>query len=101
MVMGGLRGYRYEWSVGWTAKWSSFFRVPRTFRESGSRRRNRASRSVPLADLAAEIVYLVNRYSEVARGAMIAGKVVDELLALPAAVTRAAKIIGDPAQNCE
>jgi hypothetical protein len=76
---------------------SSFFRVPRTFRETDSRYRNRASRSVPLADLAAEIVYLVNRYSEVARRAMIAGKVVDELLALPAAVMRAAEMIGNPA----
>jgi hypothetical protein len=56
--------------------------------------------SVPLADLAAEIVYFVNRYSEVARGSMIAGKVVDEFLALPAAVTRPAEMIGNPAQNC-
>ena len=32
---------------------------------------------------------------------MIAGKVVDELLALPAAVTRAAKMIRNPAHNCE
>jgi hypothetical protein len=56
---------------------------------------------LPLADLAAEIVYLVNRNSEVARRAMIAGKVVDELLALPAAVARAAEVIGNPAQNCE
>ena len=51
--------------------------------------------------LAAEIVYLVNRYSEVARGAMIAGKVVDEFLALPAAVKRPAEVIGNPAENCE
>jgi hypothetical protein len=32
---------------------------------------------------------------------MIAGKVVDEFLALPAAFTRAAEMIGNPAQNCE
>jgi len=41
----------------------------------------------------------VNRYSEVSRGAMIATEIVDELLALPAAVTRATEMIGNPAQN--
>ena len=39
------------------------------------------------------------RYSEVACVAMIAGEIVDKLLALPAAVTRTAETIGNPAQN--
>jgi hypothetical protein len=60
-------------------------------------RRNRASRSVLFTALAAEVVYLVYRYSEVARGAMIAPEIVDKLLALPAAVTRMAEMIGNPA----
>jgi hypothetical protein len=43
---------------------------------------------------AAEVVYLVYRYSEVTGGAMIAPEIVDKLLALPAAVTRATEMIG-------
>ena len=54
------------------------------------RLRNRASRPVLVAALAAEVVHVVNRYSEIARGPMIAGEIVDKFLALPAAVTRAA-----------
>jgi UDP-N-acetylglucosamine enolpyruvyl transferase len=60
-------------------------------------RRNRASRSVLFAALAAEVVYLVYRYSEITRGAMIATEIVDKLLALPAAVTRMAEMIGNSA----
>ena len=52
------------------------------------------------AALAAEVVHVVNRYSEVACGAMIAGEIVDKLLALPATVTRTVEMIGNPAQNC-
>jgi hypothetical protein len=44
---------------------------------------------------AAEVVYLVYRYSEVTSGTMIAPEIVDKLLALPAAVTRATEMIGD------
>ena len=51
------------------------------------------------AALAGEVVHLVNRYSEVACGAMIAGEIVDKLLALPATVTRTVEMIGKPAQN--
>jgi hypothetical protein len=50
--------------------------------------------------LAAEVVHVVNRYSEVACGAMIAGEIVDKLLALPATVTRTVEMIRNPAQNC-
>jgi hypothetical protein len=60
---------------------------------------HRASRSVLFAPVAAEVVHLVQRYSEVARGAMIADEIVDKLLALPAAITRTAEMIGDSAQN--
>ena len=57
--------------------------------------------TLPLfAALAAEVVHVVNRYSEVACGAMIAGEIVDKLLALPATVTRTVEMIGNPAQNC-
>jgi len=52
------------------------------------------------AALAAEVVHVVNRYSKVACGAMIAGEIVDKLLALPATVTRTVEMIGNPAQNC-
>jgi hypothetical protein len=47
--------------------------------------------------LTAEIVHLVHRYSEVARGAMIAHEIIDKLSALPAALTRATEMIGYPA----
>jgi len=47
--------------------------------------------------LSAEVVYLIDRYSEVARGAMIAPEIVDKLLALPAVFMRTAKMIGNPA----
>jgi hypothetical protein len=60
---------------------------------------NRASRSVLFAALATKVVHVVNRYSEVARGTMIAGEIVDKLLALPAAVTRAAETIGNHAEK--
>jgi hypothetical protein len=53
-----------------------------------------------LAALSAEVVHVVNRYSEVASGAMIAGEIVDKLLALPATLTRTVEMIGNPAQNC-
>lgn len=56
-------------------------------------------KSVLFAALAAEVVYLIYRYSEIARGAMIAGEIVDELLSLSATVTRTAEIIGNPVQN--
>jgi hypothetical protein len=49
--------------------------------------------------LATEVVYFIYRYSEVARGAMIPLEIVDKLLALPAAVTRAAEMVGNPAQD--
>ena len=49
--------------------------------------------------LAAQVVYLVYRYSEVACGAMVAPEIVDKLLALSAAFTRAAKMIDYPAQD--
>jgi hypothetical protein len=49
--------------------------------------------------LAAEVVHVVNRYSEVARGTMIADEIVDKLLALPAAVARAAEMISNLAKN--
>jgi hypothetical protein len=52
------------------------------------------------AALAAEVVHVVNRYSEVACGAMIAGEIIDKLLASPATVTRTVEMIGNPAQNC-
>ena len=52
------------------------------------------------AALAAEVVHVVNRYSKVACGAMIAGEIVDKLLALPATVTCTVEMIGNPAQNC-
>jgi hypothetical protein len=55
---------------------------------------------LPFVALAAEVVYVVNRYSEVACGAIIAGEIVDKLLALPATVTRTAETIGNPAQSC-
>jgi len=51
------------------------------------------------AALAAEVVHVVNRYSKVACGAMIAPEIVDKLLALPAAFTRATEIMVNPAQN--
>jgi hypothetical protein len=60
-------------------------------------RRNRVSRSVLFAAVAAKVVHVVKRYSEVTRGAMIAPQIVDKLLALPAAFMRAAKMIGNPA----
>ena len=53
-----------------------------------------------LAALSAEVVHVVNRYSEVACGAMIAGEIVDKLLALPATVPRTVEMIGNSAQNC-
>lgn len=49
--------------------------------------------------LATEVVHFIYRYSEIARGAMIAGKIINQLLALPAAVTRTAEMIANPAQN--
>ena len=48
---------------------------------------------------ATKVVHVVNRYSEVPRGAMVAHEIIDKLLALSAAVTRAAKMIYNPAQN--
>ena len=47
--------------------------------------------------LATEVVYFIYRYSEVARGAMITPEIVDKLLALPSALMRVAKMIGNPA----
>ena len=61
---------------------------------------NQSAPWLQFAALAAKVVHVVNRYSKVACGAMIAGEIVDKLLALPATVTCTVEMIGNPAQNC-
>ena len=60
---------------------------------------NQSAPWLQFAALAAKVVHVVNRYSEITRGAMIAPQIVDKFLALPAAFMRAAKMIGNPAQD--